>query len=138
VWLVLFDIEDQGRLTGWDWSLGARGFVDLLEITPQSVVIVDMIGDSDLKIYKENNSTSSLVEEIWAKAGELGYPQFIGQWKHTITDDHVPFLQAGIPAVDIIDIEYPYWHTTQDTVDKVSAESLMAVGDTVVSWLKGK
>lgn len=138
VWLVLFDIEDQGNLKGWDWSLGAQGFEDQLEVTPQAAVIVDMIGDADLTIYKENNSTDSLVEEIWAKASELGYPQFIAQNKHSITDDHIPFLRAGIPAVDIIDIEYPYWHTTQDTTDKVSAESLTAVGDTVLAWLKSK
>ena len=50
-------------------------------------------------------------------------------------DDHTPFLQVGIPAVDIIDFDYPYWHTTEDTADKVSAESLEAVGETLLKWI---
>ena len=51
-------------------------------------------------------------------------------------DDHIPFIHAGIRAVDVIDFDYPYWHTTSDTVDKVSAESLKAVGDTILKWLE--
>lgn len=138
VWLVFFDLEDQGNQPGWDWSLGARGFVENLVVTPEAAVIVDMVGDADLNLYIEGNSTRSLVDEIWAEAAALNYPQFINQPKHNITDDHIPFLRAGIPAVDIIDIEYAYWHTVADTPDKVSAGSLKAVGDTVLAWLKNK
>jgi hypothetical protein len=68
-------------------------------------------------------------------AAELGYPEFIPMPGPRILDDHVPFLEIGIPSVDIIDINYPYWHTTQDTLDKVSANSLGIVGETLREWL---
>lgn len=135
IWLVFFDVEDNGRLPGWDWILGSRAFVEQLEIKPQAAIIVDMIGDADLQIYKEKNSTPELVESIWAQARELGYTQFMPEAKHSILDDHTPFLEAGIPAADIIDFDFPYHHTSEDTPDKVSAESLDAVGDTLYAWL---
>ena len=136
IWLVFFDAEDNGRIEGWDWILGSQAFVNKLEFRPEAVVIVDMIGDADLNIYIEKNSNSALVNEIWNIAAELGYEQsFIPEPKYSILDDHTPFLQAGIPAVDIIDFDYPYWHTTNDTVDKVSAESLRVVGTTLQEWI---
>lgn len=138
VWLVFFDAEDNGRIQGWDWSLGSQVFVKNLEFFPESVVIVDMIGDNNLNIYIEVSSDLALSNEIWDVALELGFRQFIPKVKHNIIDDHTPFLQVGIPAVDIIDIEYPYWHTTADTVDKVSAESLQAVGETLLTWISRK
>ena len=77
--------------------------------------------------------------EIWATAEKLGYAdKFINEEKFSMLDDHTPFLEAGIPAVDIIDFDYPYWHTTQDTPDKVSAESLQAVGETLWTWIAEK
>ena len=80
-----------------------------------------------------------LSQEIWAVAAELGYAaQFIAEPKHTITDDHIPFLERLIPAVDIIDFDYPYWHTVEDTADKVSPESLERVGRTLEVWLEEK
>jgi len=136
VWLVFFDSEDNGRLPGWDWILGSRAFVDALEGTPDSVVIVDMIGDADLNIYKERNSDPELTDEIWQIAAEAGYgEQFIPEPKHSMLDDHTPFLERGIRAIDIIDFDYPYWHTSEDTADKVSAHSLEAVGETLRLWL---
>lgn len=136
VWLVFFDAEDQGNLPDWDWILGSRAFVSGLTEKPDSAVIVDMIGDANLNMYMERNSDVALTQEIWARAAELGYEQqFISQWRYQILDDHIPFLQAGIPAVDLIDFDYVYWHTTQDTVDKVSAASLQAVGDVLLVWL---
>jgi glutaminyl-peptide cyclotransferase len=136
VWLVFFDVEDNGRLPGWDWLLGSKAFVSQLTNRPAAAVVVDMIGDANLQIYQEGNSDPALSQSIWAVAARLGFrDQFIPQVKHTILDDHVPFLQAGIPAVDIIDFEYPYWHTTADTSDKVSAQSLQVVGDTLLTWL---
>jgi hypothetical protein len=66
----------------------------------------------------------------------LGYEKsFIPQAKWSMIDDHTPFLEKGIRAIDIIDFDYPFWHTTQDTLDKVSSASLMAVGDTLLHWL---
>lgn len=136
IWLVFFDAEDNGRLPGWDWILGSRAFVSELEATPDAVVIVDMIGDADLKLYQEKNSDPALTEEIWIRAAELGYEDiFIPKQRHRILDDHIPFLLAGIPAVDLIDFDYTYWHTTADTADKVSPTSLQVIGDTLLSWL---
>jgi len=135
--LVFFDAEDDGDLPGSDWILGSRYFADNLKFSPQAVVIVDMIGDADLNIYYEGYSDDYLKETIWAQAAALGYQNaFIAQPKYTILDDHKPFIDRGIPAVDIIDIDYPYWHTTADTPDKVSAQSLQIVGDTLLAWLE--
>ena len=135
VWLVFFDAEDNGGLMSWDWIMGSRAFVANLSGKPNAAVIVDMIGDANLDIYMEASSNKSLKDEIWKQAADLGYPQFFPTVKYSILDDHTPFLQAGIPAVDIIDFNYPYWHTTGDTVEKVSAASLDAVGETVLAWL---
>ncbi len=134
--LVFFDAEDNGDLPGWDWLLGSRAFVESLSYKPRAAIIVDMIGDKNLDIYIEKNSTSELVQEIWSQAQKMGYSsEFISRPKYSMLDDHTPFLEAGIPAVDIIDFDYPYWHTSQDTADKVSAQSLLVVGDTLWHWL---
>ncbi len=136
VWLVFFDAEDNGRIPGWDWILGSREFVAQLEKKPTAAVIVDMVGDRELNLPIEQNSSPRLVAEIWGQAAALGYSdRFLSTPGYRMLDDHTPFLEAGIPAVDIIDFDYPYWHTTEDTLDKVSAESLQAVGDTVLAWL---
>lgn len=136
VWLVFFDAEDNGRIAGWDWILGSRAFAEEIPVQPEAVVIVDMIGDADLNIYLEQNSNEIIRAEIWSTAEKLGYGGlFINQEKHSMLDDHTPFLEAGIPAVLIIDFDYPYWHTTQDTPDKVSAASLQAVGETLWHWV---
>ena len=136
VWLVFFDTEDNGRIEGWDWILGSRAFAEEIAVRPEAVVIVDMIGDADLNIFLEKNSNNVIRAEIWSMAEKLGYSeQFINIEKYSMLDDHTPFLETGLPAVDIIDFDYPYWHTVQDTPDKVSAESLQAVGETLWHWI---
>jgi Zn-dependent M28 family amino/carboxypeptidase len=137
IWLVFFDGEDQGHIPGWvEWSLGARGFVTELSLKPRAVVIVDMVGDFNLDIYKEKQSNIRLTNEIWDVAKSLGFGEYFrDETKYTITDDHVPFLQANIPAVDIIDIEYRFWHTSYDTPANVSAQSLGVVGSTLQVWI---
>lgn len=139
VWLAFFDAEDRGRLEGWPFSVGARHMAENLTVNPQSVVVVDMVGDADQQLYFERNSTRELAEEIWAVAAKLGYgAYFIPEPRHTIIDDHIPFLERLIPAVDIIDFDYPYWHTVEDTADKVSPQSLERVGRTLQVWLEEK
>ncbi|MEZ0395193.1 MAG: M28 family peptidase [Anaerolineales bacterium] len=136
VWLVFFDAEDGGGLPGGDWIAGSRAFAASLTAAPQAVVIVDMVGDADLNLYYEHNSHPALRAEIWAQAAALGYgQQFIAEVKYSMLDDHTPFLELGLPTVLIIDFDYPYWHTRADTADKVSAESLQAVGDTLWHWI---
>ena len=136
VWLVFFDAEDNANISDWSGIMGSQAFVNSLDAVPDAVVIVDMIGDADLNIFVERNSDIALVTSIWGTAASLGYTQyFIPLPKHRITDDHTPFLNEGIPAVDIIDFDYTYWHTTQDTIDKVSAKSLQIVGDVIFTWI---
>jgi len=136
IWLVFFDAEDAGTSSGSGWANGSEYFVSQLQGKPDRVVILDMIGDKDLNVYMERNSDKVLNQEIWGVAKELGYTQFIPKYKYDIIDDHIPFIKAGIPATDMIDFDYPAWHTTGDTLDKVSAESLKAVGDTILKWLE--
>ncbi len=134
--LVFFDAEDQGNIEDWDWIMGSRAFVSQIEIKPDAVIIVDMIGDKDLNIHYEKNSDPELQKQIWEVAASLGYQDvFIPEYKFSMLDDHTPFLENNIKAIDIIDFDYPYWHTTQDTIDKISPESLHAVGDTLYHWL---
>ncbi|MFL7795247.1 MAG: M28 family peptidase, partial [Anaerolineae bacterium] len=137
IWLTFFDAEDNGRLDDWEWCVGSRYMAQNLAITPESVVVVDMIGDADQNIYYERNSDSVLQVRLWDIAAALGYSDtFIDEYGYAIYDDHRPFIDRGIPAVDIIDFDYPYWHTTQDTPDKVSAESLERVGRVLEVWLE--
>ena len=139
VWLVFFDTEDQGSIAGWDWILGSRAFAEEIPVRPEAVVIVDMIGDADLNIYLERNSNVAIRTEIWSIAARLGHDdKFINEERYSMEDDHTPFLEAGLPAVDLIDFDYPYWHTTGDTADKVSAESLHVVGETLWHWIVEK
>jgi glutaminyl-peptide cyclotransferase len=135
-WLVFFDAEDNGGLEGRDWIMGSQAFVAKLTFHPKAAIILDMVGDADLNIFIETNSNSVLVSEIWGQAAKLGYgKQFIQESKYSMLDDHTPFLQAGIPAVDIIDFDYPFWHTAADTPDKVSPKSLEIVGETLFHWM---
>ena len=141
IYLAFFDAEDNGRLDSWDWIVGstymAQHWGEDGEPPLTAMVLVDMIGDADQQIYYEGNSDPALSQTLWRTAADLGYEdRFIPQYKYTIIDDHVPFTRQGVPAVDIIDFDYPYWHTTQDTPDKVSAESLEAVGRTLEVWLE--
>lgn len=119
--------------------VGAREMAQNLVVRPQAVVVVDMVGDADQDIYYERYSTPELSAELWAIAADLGYSDsIIPEPKHTIIDDHLPFVEQGIPAVDIIDFDYPYWHTLEDTADKVSPTSLERVGRTLEVWLEGE
>jgi glutaminyl-peptide cyclotransferase len=134
--LYFFDAEDQGGINGWDWSVGAAFAAQSLDTDPSLVVIVDMVGDRDLQIYRERKSSPELKNEIWTAAAELGFTGFLPEIKYTMIDDHVPFMNKGIPAVEIIDFDYAAWHTTGDTLDQVSAESLFQVGRTLQAWLE--
>jgi glutaminyl-peptide cyclotransferase len=128
VWLAFFDAEDSGRLEGWPFAVGSAYMAENLTVRPECVIVVDMVGDRDQKLYYEGNSDPALRERLWAIAADLGYRQFVPEVGYTLVDDHVPFVNGGIPAVDIIDFRYHYWHTVQDTCDKIGAGSLERVG----------
>ncbi len=136
--LVFFDAEDSGGIAGWDYIVGSAHFARNMDDDPTAVVIVDMVGDRNLELYLENNSDPELAAEIWRLAADLGYSAFIPEVKYSILDDHYPFIERQIPAIDIIDFDYPYWHTTDDTADKVAPDSLEQVGRTLQVWVEDR
>jgi Zn-dependent M28 family amino/carboxypeptidase len=139
IWLAFFDVEDNGGdgIPGFDWIVGSTHMAGTLEIVPEAMVLVDMIGDADQQLYYEGNSDPELQGHLWDIAAELGFGDFfIPQIRYTMIDDHLPFARLGIPAVDIIDFDYPYWHTVEDTADKASPDSLLRVGRTIEVWLE--
>src|SRR5262249_36206905 len=106
----------------------------------KAFVLEDMIGDSDLNIVRDGNSTPWLEDYVLKAATALGYQSHFFANKTIINDDHLPFVQKGVPAVDLIDFEYGYqnvfWHTEQDTVDKLSPKSLEIVGQVTLEVVK--
>ncbi len=137
VWLAFFDGEDKGEIDDWPWSVGAAHLAKTISPRPREVIVVDMVGDRDQQIYWERNSSPDIQKKLWKIAADLGYGEhFIPKYRWSMMDDHTPFLRLGIPAVDIIDFDYPYWHTTMDTADKVSPGSLERVGRVLEKYLE--
>jgi glutaminyl-peptide cyclotransferase len=93
------------------------------------------VGDRDLGILRDTYSTPWLADILWASAARLGRARHFLGTAMAVEDDHAPFLRAGVPAVLLIDFDYPPWHTANDTLDKVSAQSLAVVGDVVLDAL---
>jgi glutaminyl-peptide cyclotransferase len=138
--IAFFDGEDYGQEGQTEgWLLGSKYFTQTLGgYRPILVVLLDMVGDSSLQIYKEkysNDYARRYVDLIWNIAAQENAGHFLPDIKHSVYDDHIPFLQAGIPAVDLIDIDYAYWHRLGDTPDKCSAASLDEVGRVLVRML---
>jgi Zn-dependent M28 family amino/carboxypeptidase len=141
IWLTFFDVEDNGDggMPGFSWIAGSTYMAEMLTVVPEAMVLVDMVGDAEQQLYYEVSSDPFLRRELWQIAADLGYGNyFIPEERHNILDDHVPFLNKGIPAVDIIDFDYPYWHTIEDTADKASPDSLERVGRTINHWLENR
>ncbi len=139
VWLAFFDAEDNGSrgLPGWNWIVGSTYMAEHLGTQVDFMILLDMIGDQDQRILWEGFSTAWMREAVWDVAGQLDYSDhFIPQIGPHLIDDHRPFLNQRIPAIDIIDFDYPYWHTTQDTCDKLSIGSLTRVGRVVEETLE--
>jgi Zn-dependent M28 family amino/carboxypeptidase len=145
LWFVLFDGEeavvDWNAMDGMDNTYGSRHLVAKMRndgslARARAMLLVDMIGDKNLDIKREGGSTRWLVNLIWDAAWKAGYAKNFLRDDHFISDDHLPFLEAGIPSADLIDFDYgpqhAYWHTNQDTLDKISGESMKAVGDSLI------
>ena len=102
----------------------------------KAFLLADMIGDADLNIDRDLNSTPWLEEVVYQAATRLGYQSHFYERQNQVTDDHIPFMQKGVPCADLIDFDYGYnnvfWHTPQDTVDKLSPKSLEIVGSTIL------
>lgn len=136
--LLLVDGEDFGDFAvGKDVFLGSRYFATHLPegYSAEFGILLDMVGDRNLEIFVEGNSNRlapEIVDRVWNVAAGMGFSDiFRRQVRHTVNDDHIPINDAGIPTINIIDFDYPYWHTPYDTPDKVSASSLGVVGAVV-------
>ena len=136
--LVFFDGEEAFvAYTPADGLFGSRYYARQYRKWPDDMrmhagVLLDMVGDRDLNIRLPRNSPQALGAKLCAAAAELGTRKYFGNSPKEITDDHVPLNGAGLPTLDVIDLDYAYWHTSADKVDKLSAESLQIVGRTVL------
>ena len=138
---------DGEEAVNWDWGVtgadntyGSRYYVDAARKAGtlagvKALILLDMIGDRNLTIRRDLKSTPWLVDIIWSTAAKLGHAKVFSNETTEIDDDHIAFVRAGVPSVDIIDLEYPQWHTAQDDLDHVSARSLQTVGDVVLAAL---
>ncbi len=146
VYLVWFDGEEAFR----EWSatdslygsrhLASKWSADGTLIRLKALINVDMIGDRHLDILQEMYSSSDLRRLVWQAAQSLGYGRYFTSMRSSVEDDHVPFLRLGAPALDLIDFDYgpsqSWWHTDQDTMDKLSAQSFQIVGDVLLETLR--
>jgi len=146
VWLVFFDGEE--AINTWSRSdstygsrhLAARWGRDGTLGQIKAFMLADMIGDKDLDIQRESNSTAWLVSLVGQAAHKFGYDRYFFQREMAVEDDHLPFVERGVPSIDIIDLDYgpnnSYHHTAQDTMDKVSAHSLTISGDVFMETIR--
>jgi Zn-dependent M28 family amino/carboxypeptidase len=140
--LIFFDGEE-ATLRDWgpnDHTYGSEHYVDSARktgtlATLKALILVDMIADRAPRFLREANSTPWLTDVIWSAARKLGHGSIFVDESTPIEDDHIPFLKAGVDVVDIIDLDYPAWHTPADTLDQTSARTMQVVGDVVVAAL---
>jgi Zn-dependent M28 family amino/carboxypeptidase len=146
IYLVWFDGEE--AIAAWSDTDGLHGSRHLAAkwasdgtlARIKALINVDMIGDKDLGILQEMNSSAQLRRLVWQAARELGYGKYFLDYGGAIEDDHMPFVRRGVNAIDLIDFEYgpdhSYWHTDRDTVDKLSAHSFEVVGNVLLEVIR--
>ncbi|MGH7321292.1 MAG: M28 family peptidase, partial [Candidatus Rokuibacteriota bacterium] len=147
-WLVFFDGEEaQEQWTSTDSLYGSRALVAALRASGEAgrlraLIVADMIGDRDLGIRRESASTRWLTDLVWAIARRLGRERHFLEGSQAVEDDHTPFLEAGVAATLLIDFDYggrpgqnDFWHTAEDTLDKLAPESLAVVGEVILEAL---
>ena len=138
IYLVWLDGEEAfGEWSRTNGTYGSRHLADKWSQDGmlgriKALINVDMIGDKDLGILWETNSSPTLLRLVWETASSIGYGRYFLGSRAAMEDDHLPFLERGVNALDLIDFDYgpnnQYWHTEQDTIDKLSAHSLEVVG----------
>jgi hypothetical protein len=142
VWIAFLDGEE--AFVEWnddDSVYGSRELAARMALSGdlkrvKAVILADMVGPKDLKIRRDSGSTGWLTDLVWSKATAFGYQDYFLNSSRPIEDDHQPFMKRHIAAVDIIDCcteDYPFWHTSGDTMDKVSARSLGMVGHVILA-----
>src|SRR6266446_243384 len=143
VWITFFDGEEAVKFI-WqdpDNRYGSRQMAAKLAMSGdlpkiKAVLLADMVGSRNLRFRREADSTKALTDLIWSTAARLGYSNIFVNESSSTVDDHIIFLKRGVPAVDVINFEIPYWHTVEDTLDKVSAKSLAITGDVFLESVK--
>jgi len=143
VWITFFDGEEAVKFI-WqdpDNRYGSRQMAARLAMSGdlpkiKAVLLADMVGSRNLRFRREADSTKALTDLIWSTAARLGYSNIFVNESSSTVDDHIIFLKRGVPAVDVINFEIPYWHTVEDTLDKVSAKSLAITGDVFLESVK--
>src|SRR5712664_1390673 len=143
VWITFFDGEEAVKFI-WqdpDNRYGSRQMAARLAMSGdlpkiKAVLLADMVGSRNLRFRREADSTKALTDLIWSTAARLGYSNIFVDESSSTVDDHIIFLKRGVPAVDVINFEIPYWHTVEDTLDKVSAKSLAITGHVFLESLK--
>ena len=141
--IELLFLDGEEAVIEWrepDHTYGSRYYVEAAKKAGtlagiKALILLDMIGDRSLTIRRDSNSTPWLNQIVWASAARLGHRATFLDDSTTVEDDHIPFLRAGVPSVDIIDLDYAAWHTAEDDLDHVAARSLQIVGDVVLDAL---
>jgi hypothetical protein len=143
--LLFVDGEDWGDFdTDTDVLIGARHFAANLPAgyAPEFGVLFDLVGEPEAQFLYESNSMRAapdVLQLVWSTAQRLGYGAYFPAREYgPITDDHVPLIQRGLKVIDVIDLDYAYHHTPEDTEDKVSVQTLQVVGDVAVAVLRGR
>ncbi|MGB9031767.1 MAG: M28 family peptidase [Acidobacteriaceae bacterium] len=146
VWLIFTDGEE--AIKSWTDADSVYGSKHLAEKWQadgtlkriKAFILADMLGDRDLDIQRDLNSTPWLEDLIYQAASEYGWQSYFFETKTADEDDHLPFVHRGVPCADLIDLDYgynnAYWHTAQDTMDKLSAKSLTIAGDTILETIR--
>lgn len=143
--LLFVDGEDYGDFNAKpnpDVLIGSRHYAKNQVPGPKPLyaILIDMVGDKNLNLKREGNSllgAPEVVDLVWTVAREIGHGQYFESGSgHTLIDDHVELQQVGIRAIDVVDFDYPYWHTPDDTIDKTSAASLQIVGDVMMALIR--
>src|SRR6266436_515097 len=143
VWITFFDGEEAVKFV-WqdpDNRYGSRQMAAKLAMSGElpkikAVLLADMVGSRNLRFRREADSTKALTDLIWTTAAQLGYSNVFVNESLPTEDDHIIFLKRGVPAVDVIDFDIPYWHTVEDTLDKVSAKSVAITGHVFLESVK--
>jgi Zn-dependent M28 family amino/carboxypeptidase len=140
---------DGEEATNWDWGVtgvdntyGSRHYVQEAQKAGtlsgiRAMLLLDMVGERGAVFQREGHSTPWLVDIVWGAARQLGHAASFPNERTEIDDDHVAFLRAGVPAADIIDLDYPQWHKAEDDLDHVDVRTLQIVGDVVLASLPG-
>ena len=143
IYIAFFDGEEAfGEWSDSDSVYGSRHLAERWHADGtlarmKALINIDMIGDKNLDIKRDSNSNVAITRLVWNTAADLGYKAyFIDESMGGEDDDHMPFVRMGVPAIDVIDIDYPPWHTDEDTMDKVSPRSLEIVGEVIVESIR--